>query len=64
MIKVMIFRSTSETIEDLSQLLKDLEEPEDSSFDPKALEDLKHLVLKRIAELKAAEASGPHGRAA
>jgi hypothetical protein len=60
----MIRRSTSETIEDLSQLLKDLEEPRGSNFDPTALNDLKHLVLKRIAELKAAETPGPHGRAA
>jgi hypothetical protein len=60
----MIRRSTSETIEDLSQLLKDLEEPQGSSIAPGALDDLKDLVVKRIAELKEAEAPGPHGRAA
>lgn len=60
----MTFRSTSETIEDLSQLLKDLEEPRGSNVDPDALDDLKDLVLKRIAELKSADVPGSQGRAA
>jgi hypothetical protein len=52
----MALRSTSETIQDLRQLLKDLESPKGSDCDPVALNDLKHLVLNRLAELEAAAA--------
>jgi hypothetical protein len=52
----MALRSTLEAIDDLRQLLKDLEGPKASDCDPVALNDLKHIVLNRIAELEAGAA--------
>ena len=51
----MTLRTTRDTIDDLHGLLKDLEEPKGSDYDPAALDSLRQIVLSRIDALEAAE---------